>query len=325
MSSRRNFLKKAGQNVIGLAAGASFSQTQSFNSFLPIDEKNGPIILSTWNNAEANQAAWDKLASGKSLLDAIEAGVKIPEADINDTSVGFGGYPDDTGQVTLDACIMDHAGNAGSVVYLKDIAHPISVARKVMENTAHVILAGHGAQQFAVENGFKKKNLLSKNAAESYLKFQAEKKKLPINADQHDTIGMIALDASANLSGGCSTSGWAFKKNGRVGDSPIIGAGLYVDNEIGAATATGLGELVLKTLGSFLIVELMRLGYPPKIACQRAVERIIAKYEAKDQQVGYIALNKYGQFGAYSIREGFNFTCTKNGESTVLKADSYAK
>src|SRR5690606_12578358 len=271
---RRKFLKLTGMSVSLSAIGTKVTAKTIIN---PSKQQNKPIVISTWDfGIAANQAAWNILATGGRALDAVEQGVWVPEADPKNQSVGYGGLPDRDGFVTLDACIMDEFGNCGSVAALEHIKHPISVARKVMEKTPHVMLAGDGALQFALENGFKKENLLTKESEKAWKEWlkKAEYKpimnienqhfspnKLPGNQYNHDTIGMLALDNRGNLSGACTTSGMAFKMHGRVGDSPIIGAGLYVDNEIGAATSTGVGEEVVRTVGSFLVVELMRQGY----------------------------------------------------------------
>src|SRR5688572_6945148 len=281
-----------------------------------------PIVLSTWNfGIQANEAAWKILSAGGRALDAVEAGAKVPEADPNETSVGLGGLPDRDGHVTLDACIMDEHGNCGSVAFLEHIVHPISVARMVMEKTPHVMLVGEGALQFALANGFKKENLLtpqSKKAWKEWMK-KAEYKPV-INVENHDTIGIIALDSNGNLSGACTTSGMAYKMRGRVGDSPIIGAGLYVDNEIGAATATGLGEEVIRIVGCHLVVELMRQGNSPEQACKLAVDRILHKNpeKAKSVQVGFLALNKKGEYGAYCLQKGFNYAKNDNAGNTLI-------
>jgi isoaspartyl peptidase/L-asparaginase-like protein (Ntn-hydrolase superfamily) len=253
-------------------------------------------------------------------LDAVEQGVRISEADPKVESVGYGGFPDASGEVTLDACIMDANGNAGSVAYLKEILHPISVARKVMEQTPHVMLVGEGALQFALDQGFERTNLLTPKMKTNYEKWKASGERYAPHAnwENHDTIGMIAIDGKGDMAGACTTSGMAFKHPGRVGDSPVIGAGLFVDNEVGAATATGEGEAVMKTLGSFLIVELMRQGFSPQQACEQAVRRIVAKMKVHDSfQIGYIALNKAGEVGAYAYASGFQYAFA-NREKTAL-------
>lgn len=290
-----------------------------------------PIILTTWDpNVPANKAAAAVLERGGRALDAIEQGVRVTEADHKDTSVGYGGMPDREGKVTLDASIMDEFGNCGSVAALEHIMHPISVARRVMDKTQHVMLAGDGALAFALKEGFKRENLLTpyaKSEWKNWLKEQKTKKQLEpphIDKSNHDTIGMLALDTHGNLSGACSTSGWAFKLHGRVGDSPIIGAGLYVDNEVGAATSSGLGELVVKVVGSFLVTEFMRNGKTPQQACELAIERIARKQtDYKELQVGFLALGKNGDIGAFSLTKGFSYSLYRNGEHTTHEAASF--
>lgn len=271
-----------------------------------------PVVVSTWKfGMQANEAAWEVLSKGGRALDAVETGVRVTEADPNNASVGIGGTPDEQGNVTLDACIMDETGACGSVAFLQNILHPISVARKVMEETRHVMLVGKGAEEFAYEQGFEKTDLLTATAEARWKKWRAENeegKKQEINAENHDTIGMIALDKDGNLSGACTTSGAGFKIHGRVGDSPIIGAGMFVDNEVGGAVATGWGEAVIRISGSHLVVELMRQGHSPTEACRLAVERLISKNsDWKDIQVGFLALNKNGEYGAYCIQPGFQY------------------
>ncbi|MCS6929946.1 MAG: N(4)-(beta-N-acetylglucosaminyl)-L-asparaginase [Saprospiraceae bacterium] len=284
-----------------------------------------PVVIATWDNRSATAAAWNILSAGGRALDAVEAGARVAEADPNDTSVGYGGLPDRDGNVTLDACIMDEKGNAGSVTYLQHIKHPVSVARRIMEKTPHVILSGDGALAFALQEGFPKENLLTEEARRQWEAWKIKSEYKPvINRERHDTIGILALDMQGRLSGACSTSGLAFKMRGRVGDSPIIGAGLFVDNEIGAATATGLGELVLKTLGSFLIVEEMRRGKHPQRATELAIRRIAYKYpqQARENQVGFLALDRLGRHGAFSLQPGFNYALYQDGQNRLFEADS---
>jgi L-asparaginase/N4-(beta-N-acetylglucosaminyl)-L-asparaginase len=274
-----------------------------------------PVVISTWDfGVAANAAAWQVLSKGGRALDAVEAGAKVPEADPKVNSVGYGGLPDRDGRVTLDACIMDENDRCGAVAFLEHIMHPISVARKVMEDTPHVMLVGEGALNFALEKGFQKQNLLTPEAEAAWKEWLKTAKYEPvINSERHDTIGMLALDANGRLSGACTTSGMAWKMNGRVGDSPIIGAGMYVDNEVGAACATGVGEAVIRTVGSHLVVELMRQGRTPQQACVAAVERIRKKYPDYGKiQVGFLALNKKGEYGAYAIQKGFNYAVYSN-------------
>lgn len=286
-----------------------------------------PVVISTWNHGlPANEAAWKILSLGGSALDAVEKGVMVAEADPEETSVGYGGFPDREGNVTLDACIMDSHNNAGSVACLKNIKHPISVARLVMEKTPHVMLVGDGAKQFALSQGFTEENLLTEKSKKAYEEWLKTSQYKPIiNIENHDTISMLALDESGNLSGACTTSGMAWKMAGRVGDSPIIGAGLFLDNEVGAAAATGLGEAVIRTAGSAMVVELMRHGKTPQEACEIVTKRIYDLYknspDLEHLQVGFIALNKKGEVGAFCVRKGFNYALqSKNQENKLIDA-----
>ncbi len=287
---------------------------------------SAPLVISTWNfGFQANEAAWSILSKGGKAIDAVEAGARVPEGDPKETSVGLGGLPDRDGHVTLDACIMDEHGNIGSVACLEYIVHPVSVARKVMEKTPHVMLVGEGALQFALSNGFKKENLLTKDSEKAWKEWLKKKKYKPVaNIENHDTIGILALDAHGDLAGACTTSGMAYKMRGRVGDSPIIGAGLYVDNEVGAATSTGVGEEVIRIVGCHLVVELMRQGHSPEAACKLAVERIIQKNpsKAKEIQVGFLALNKNGDYGAFCLQKGFTFAVYQPSGNTLSDSKS---
>lgn len=324
MLNRRKFIEKA-------AAAGALSMLPRI--VLPNAERNNisenkglPVIISTWiHGIAANEQAMKTLQSGGSVVDAVEKGVMIPESDPSNHSVGLGGMPDRDGIVSLDACIMAPNGQAGSVCYLQNIEHPISVARLVMEKTPHVILAGDGALQFALENGLKETNLLTPESEKIWKEWLKESKYEPeINWENHDTIGLLAVDGNGNIAGACTTSGMAFKMHGRVGDSPIIGAGLFVDNEVGGATATGMGELVLRTLGSFLVVELMRNGLSPEEACKEAVLRIVKKDPANvKNQVGYIAVNKLGETGAYCLQPGFNYALFQDGTNRMIVSKSY--
>ena len=329
MKSRRDFLKTTAVASVGLAF-QSF-KTNEENDNQKSSAINKPIVLSTWNfGIQANEEAWKILSKGRAL-DAVEAGVKIPEGDPNERSVGFGGRPDRDGKVTLDSCIMDEHSNIGSVAALEYIKHPISVARAVMEKTPHVMLVGHGALQFALSQGFQKENLLVEASEKEWKEWLKKSDYKPIaNIENHDTIGMIALDSHGNLSGACTTSGMAFKMHGRVGDSPIIGAGLFVDNEIGAATATGHGEEVIRIVGCHLVVELMRQGKAPQKACEEAVSRIVKltknrNKNLKDIQVGFIALNKKGEYGAYCIQSGFNFAVQDTSGNKLVDSAYFLK
>lgn len=315
MSSRRKFLKVAALG--GLSPLSGFSVNASVNK---------PVVISTWKfGLQANIEAWKVLSNGGRALDAVEAGAKVPEGDPNETSVGLGGLPDRDGHVTLDACIMDEHGGCGSVAFLEHIVHPISVARMVMEKTPHVMLVGEGALKFALANGFERRKLLTKSSEKAWKEWIKKSEYKPvINVENHDTIGIIALDAHGNLSGACTTSGLAYKMRGRVGDSPIIGAGLFVDNEVGAATATGVGEEVIRIVGCHLVVELMRQGNSPREACRLAVERIIKKNpaRAKEVQVGFLALNKQGEYGSFCLQKGFNYARHDNTGNELIDSDS---
>jgi N4-(beta-N-acetylglucosaminyl)-L-asparaginase len=356
MSTRRKFLyssalgsfglllsKKLAANPAPVAATASPATMHTVSA--PAAVTGHPVVISTWDTGlAANKGAWEVLGRNGAALDAVEAGVKVTESEIN-CCVGLGANPDRDGIVTLDASIMDHQWNCGSVAFLERIKHPISVARRVMEKTPHVMLVGDGAQKFAVAEGFPLEapglSDDAKKAYEEWLKKSEYKPvinientkgsalaapaRLPNGEWNHDTIGMVAMDASGNLSGSCTTSGMGFKMRGRLGDSPIIGAGLFVDNEVGAVTATGQGEDVIRICGSHCVVEYMRQGMSPEQACKAAVERIvrIKKEKAKDIQVAFIALNKKGETGAYAIQKGFSYALKNNTEEKMVEVKSY--
>lgn len=322
--------------------GTSVFASIPFIAFKADKEIDQPIVISTWDaGLRANEAAWKVLNKKGKAIDAVERGVMVTESEIN-CCVGLGANPDREGFVTLDASIMDHNGNCGAVAFLENIEHPIAVARKVMDNTPHVFLVGEGAQQFALSQGFKlQKKGLSRDAEEAYKEWlkksnyqpginrenKSHDANLPMsNEFNHDTIGMLALDVHGNLSGSCTTSGQAFKMRGRIGDSPIIGSGLFVDNEVGAACATGQGEDVIRIAGSHLVVELMRRGYSPSIACKKAVERLVklkGKEKCKQIQVCFIAINKQGQTGAYSLQSGFTYAVQSKTQTNTLKKSDY--
>lgn len=329
---RRSFFSRFTLGSLGIGAALSNAACTPAKA---ITSKSSavkrPIAVATWDNRKATARAYEILAQGKSALDAIEQGIHITEADPNDHSVGYGGYPDREGNVTLDACVMDEKGGIGAVAALEHIMHPISVARLVMEKTPHWMLVGDGALDFALAQGFKKENLLTPEAEAEWKKWLEKnggqgRAANPHSQNQgpapnHDTIGMVAMDASGNLSGGCSTSGAAWKMKGRVGDSPIIGAGLYVDNEVGAATATGQGELIVRAFGSALVVEHMRMGKSPEAACRIAVERILKLYpNHKDLQVGFLALSAEGELGGFSLRPGFQLAVSDAEGSRLVPA-----
>ncbi len=297
---RRDFLKTS---VVGFAAPTILLSDQEIKT-----NNNKPIILSTWSHGlPANDAGWKVLQNGGSAMDAAEAGARIPEADPTSTSVGLGGLPDEQGNVTLDACVMDSTGNAGSVAFLQNIKHPVSVARKVMEDTK------------PVSQGFEEMDLLTDESREAWEKWKKKRREMTPH-ETHDTISVLVQDKNGDLAGACTTSGWAYKLHGRVGDSPIIGAGLFVDNEIGCAAATGLGEEVIKTTGSFLVVELMRQGYDPTAACKEALHRVIKAHNGNpDFQIAYIAIRKDGKIGSACIKWSFEYALARGGENKLYK------
>ncbi len=330
---RRNFIKNASLTGVGLTIGSTLASCAETNSesgkkTAVVSKIAFPLVIATWNVPNATDKAWEVLRVGGYAIDAVEQGCMIEEANAEGQSVGKGGLPDRDGNVTLDACIMNKHGNCGSVVYLQNVTHAISVARKVMEDTPHVMLAGKGAEQFAYEQGFKKENLLTDASKKDWEEWKVKSEYKPIiNIENHDTIGMLAIDINGDISGACTTSGLAYKMGGRVGDSPIIGSGLFVDNEIGAAVATGLGEEVVKTVGSFLVVELMRQGKSPQEACEEAISRIVTKPNSdyKNFQVGYIAVNKQGETGSFSIHPDFSMTRFQDGNNKNIQSDYFVK
>lgn len=331
MNDRRQFLKLSALGSAALfSAGACHTEStaEEINSKAESSAQNAapaqPIVISTWDHGmAANAAAWEILGQKGNALDAVEAGVRVTESDPENQSVGLGGLPDREGKVTLDACIMNHKNECGAVAFLEHIENPISVARKVMEETPHVMLVGEGALQFALEQGFPKKNLLTPASEAKWKKWlETSDYQTIINRENHDTIGLLALDAQGNLSGACTTSGMSFKMRGRVGDSPIIGAGLFVDNEVGAACATGVGEAIIRVAGSAIVVELMRHGRTPQQACEEVVDRIRKKHPSVENlQVGFIALNKQGEYGAHCVYEGFNYALRTDKENRMVMAE----
>lgn len=333
--NRRKFIQNTALTGAGIATGVAVisckegatQQPEATDALATPSPKPAYISISTWNTERANSTSGQLLAQGKPALDAIIEGVAIEEANEKNTTVGIGATPDREGNVTLDACVMSPEGDYGAVLAVENIVHVAALARKVMEETPHVIMASKGAEEFAYTQGFKKQKLLtpaSEKAWKAWLKtsdYQPE-----INVENHDTIGMLAMDTSGKIAGVCTTSGLGYKMKGRVGDSPIIGSGLFVDDEVGAAVATGMGEEVLKTVGSFLVVELMRNGMSPQKACEEAIHRIVKKGERyKDFQVAYIAMNKAGETGSYAIHEGFNMMKYQEGASETIVSDFFTK
>lgn len=302
---RRSFIHSL--SVAGMLPSFASQQLNTISSQETV--KNDPIALCTWNFTQANAAAGKALEEGKDALTAAILGAQVEEENPDNSTVGFGGAPDRDGQVTLDACVMDHQGNCGAVLAVENVVHVAALAHDVMEKTPHVMLSGKGAEEFARTMDYPEQPLLTGSAKSKWEKWKKEGNYKPIiNIENHDTIGVLCRDNQGNISGVCSTSGLAYKMKGRIGDSPIIGSGLFVDNRVGGAVATGMGEEVVKTVGSFLIVELMRQGRTPQQACDEAISRIVEKQNGTPNfQVAYIALDKKGNIGASAIHEGFSY------------------
>lgn len=326
MTDRRSFLQAGAlaMGALGLPGPARAAASDA-----------GPRLVSTWDfGVGANQAAWKVLGAGGSALDAVEQGARWAESELCNPTVGRCGNPDRDGVLSLDACIMDGDGRCGSVAALVDILHPVSVARRVMEATPHVMLVGEGAQQFALAQGFPREKLLTPAAAQAWKEWQqtseyapqinAERRGLPGDSSNHDTLGILARDAQGRLAGACTTSGMAWKMHGRVGDSPVIGAGLYVDNEVGAATASGMGEEMLRNAASFLVVELMRQGRSPAQACREAIARVVHKrpQASRTLQVCFLAMNRAGDVGAYALHKGFVYAVCDGQRQDDLRSSS---
>jgi len=317
---RRDFIKKSTL----FSSAYALPKSRNLHDF---DLSNPePLVVSTWDHGLlANRVSWDILAAGGKSLDAVEEGVRVVESDPNIRTVGMGGYPDREGIVTLDACIMDYESNCGSVAFLRDIVNPISVARKVMEETPHVMLVGQGAKSFALKKGFKETNLLTDLSRKEWNSWKISSKyESIINIENHDTISSLALSGDGRLAGACTTSGSAYKMHGRVGDSPIIGAGLFLDNQVGAAAATGLGEAVIKSSGSAMVVEAIRNGASPQDACENVILRILKmNKQVENLQVGFIALDIRGNVGAFSIKKGFNYALSNQKVGHLLLPANY--
>lgn len=288
---------------------------------------NEPVIISTWHfGLRANEAGIPIIGGGGSALDAAEAVARSAESDRTTRSVGYGGYPDRTGRITLDASVMTHEGRCGAVAALENIEHPVSVARAIMEKTPHILLAGNGAYQFARDIGHQHKNLLTLEAQESYEKWSESEPAAPRHADQdnHDTICILALDSYGKMAGCCTTSGLAWKMHGRVGDSPIIGAGLYVNGNIGAAAVTGYGELAMRSLAAYRTALLLRDGLSPSEATKKCILQIIEEIPgASELQLALLALTPDGRFGGYSILPGFQIAAYSQGENRLIDVPNF--
>ena len=321
---RRNFFGQMGMAISGFLGVNSLQAHPQNRNIAPKRLNDNPFSIGTWNCPDAILTSGQLMEKGFPALEAVVKGVAVEEANEENTTVGIGASPDRSGCVTLDACVMNSKGDCGAVMAVENIVHVSRLAQHVMEDTPHVYLVGRGAEEFAYSKGFPKTPLLSPAAEKRWKAWLKKSEFRPeINIENHDTIGMLCLDAQGNLSGSCTTSGLAYKMKGRVGDSPIIGSGLFVDNQVGAATATGLGEAVIKNVGSFLIVELMRNGYSPQNACEEAIQRILSTQEKKpDFQVGFIAINIAGEIGAYSIHQGFSYTYYQEGKAINVPSAS---
>ena len=298
-------------------------------------DRTPDIMVSTWDfGAAANAAGWSARESGGSALDMVEAGGRVAEADESNSSVGLGGLPDRDGRVTLDACVMTWAGDIGAVCALEDVVHAVSVARRVMERTPHTMLVGQGARSFAVDQGFETQNLLTPRAEAAWREWlktanyaprpnseNTDWRGTPGGPGNHDTIGLLAIGADQRMAGACTTSGMAFKMRGRVGDSPIIGAGLYVDDEVGGATATGVGEDVVRVAGAHSAVEAMRHCLDPTAACRSVIERLarLRGTRVAGSQVALLALDKTGRAGAFALQPGFTYAVTDAAGQTRIE------
>jgi N4-(beta-N-acetylglucosaminyl)-L-asparaginase len=284
---------------------------------------SAPIFIATWPFGKAACEKSQKvLSDGGTLLDAVERGINVTELDESVSSVGYGGRPNANGVVQLDACFMDgKRQRAGSVAALEGYPNPISVARRVMETTKHVMLAGDDAAKFAEKNGFVSRDMLTEDSKLAWQRWQEKQKQGEPAEKTHDTIALLGLGADGHLVGGCSTSGLAFKLPGRVGDSPIIGSGLYVDGNVGAAGATGVGENVLRYCASFLIVEFMRQGMNPTDACEAAIRRAAEGDQKPPQElsINFVAINKAGQVGAAGTDNDFRCAIVDAKQSLVVQ------
>ncbi len=307
---RRKFLQTGAVGLgLALRGGARSSRAA-----------DAPRILSTHpGGVAANLAALGILSRAGSALDAAEGGVMVAEADPDDRSVGLGGFPNREGVVELDAALMD--GNtleAGAVAALRDIKHPVAVARKVLDRTPHVLLVGDGARRFALQQGFRKENLLTPEARQAWKKSRREGAG---RADNHDTMGMIVLTADGSMAAACTSSGAAWKLPGRVGDSPLVGHGLYCDGDAGGAAATGLGEEVIKVCGSYQVVEFMRQGMLPQDAVRRVLRRIVRREPAnRTRFLGFVAMRADGEMGYASTTAGFEVAVSVAGETRLESA-----
>ena len=342
--SRRHFLKTG----VGLTAAAALSREKPLFGGRPLSAGNELCVLASGNGLRATEKAMEVMRGGSDPLDAVIAGVNIVEEDPNDTSVGYGGIPNEDGVVELDASVMHGPTHrAGAVASIRNIKTPSKVAKLVMERSGHVLLVGEGALRFARAHGFKEEDLLTDKAREIWLKWKEsmsdrdywlspdEKKvlaELRPYLEHYGTINCLAKNSAGDLSGVTTTSGYAFKIAGRVGDSPIIGAGLYVDNSVGAAGSTGFGEANLRTCGSFQVVQFMAQGLAPEEACLRAMQvvadkakldpRLLNEDGLPDFGHSFYALNKKGEYGAAGMWSGHKYA-VHDGTEGRLREEAY--
>ncbi len=315
---RRSFMK----SLAGAAALAATGSAQEGKS------ASGPVFLSTWIQGKAaNERAAEVFRSGGSLLEAVEKGVNTAEDDPDIRSVGYGGLPNAEGVVELDAAIMDGTRHrAGAVCSLHSIRNPISVARQVLERTRHTTLAGEGAFLFALKAGFHAEQLLTPESLKKWLEWKANPKRKTFwlnPTDNHDTIGMVGTDGQGHVVAGCSTSGLAWKIPGRVGDSPLVGSGVYADDSFGAASATGNGDVMTNYCTSISIVHYMARGASPQEACVELLKHMV-KTDPKNRSTGacVIAINPRGEVGAASMHQGYRlkYALWRDGEGQFLEA-----
>lgn len=337
--SRRDFFKTG--LTLG-AAGLFFKDSL----LAQVQAEKKMIVIASSNGLKATEKAMELLKKGYDPLEAVIAGVNIVEEDPEDTSVGYGGLPNEEGEVELDASVMHGpTHNAGAVAALKGIKTPSKVAKLVMERCDHALLVGEGALKFARAHGFKEENLLTDQAREIWLRwketlsdrdnwFPPKSEKLPSEVrsfvEAYGTINCLAIDSQGNLAGVTTTSGLAFKLPGRVGDSPIIGAGLYVDNDVGAAGSTGRGEANILNCGSFQVVSFMAQGYSPEEACLKTLEKIAQKTKFQPHLLdndglprfglNFYAINKKGEFGSASMWSGARYAVHDGRENRLREA-----
>lgn len=314
---RRRFLQTGALAWAGLSVAGRAARAEPMRDA----PSSGATIISTWDFGLApHETAWGLLADKGHVLDAVQRGVMEVESDPRVESVGYGGLPNIDGVVQLDAALMDGKTlDCGAVAALEEFGHPVAVARKVMDETPHVLLVGEGAHRFALEHGFEKQKLLTESSRKQWE--ERSGKSAAAGEKNHDTIGMVACDGNGRMAAACTTSGLAWKLAGRVGDSPLVGHGLYCDDEAGGAAATGMGEEVIKVCGSYQVVEFMRQGMEPGESIQRVLQRIRRrKRQGKPPEVAFVALRADGAIGYDSMYPGFDATVTRNGKHEILKS-----